>query len=167
MKTESYRWRCNSTHTYIQKNILKGSVSRDFFTLVFFIKHLLLVSLDTPRQDFEIVRIFEELFEFVINSPVYSQWGSRDSLMYSSPGSWDSPVLNNPGSRPKLVNKKTFNCKILQGVETPLWLIHWGVLTPWFITNENIFFESYYDEKRKFRMNHIAYNMLILVITKS
>jgi hypothetical protein len=34
-------------------------------------------------------------------------------------------------------------------------------------TNENIYFESYYDEQRKFRMNHIAYNMLILVITKS
>ncbi len=34
-------------------------------------------------------------------------------------------------------------------------------------TNENIYFESYYDEQWKFRINHIAYNMLILVITKS
>ncbi len=57
----------------------KGTVSRDFFTLVFFIKHLLLVSLDTPRKDFKFFRIFEELFKFVIDSPVYSQPGSRDS----------------------------------------------------------------------------------------
>ncbi len=32
---------------------IKGIVSRDFLTLVFFIKHLLLVLLDTPRKDFE------------------------------------------------------------------------------------------------------------------
>jgi hypothetical protein len=76
---------------------LKGTVSRDFLTPVFFIKHLLLVPLDTPRKDFEFFRIFEELFEFVIDSPVYSLPGSRDS-----------PVVNTPGSQPKLVNKKTF-----------------------------------------------------------
>jgi hypothetical protein len=32
---------------------LKGTMSRDFFTLFFFIKHLLLVPLDTPRKYFE------------------------------------------------------------------------------------------------------------------
>jgi hypothetical protein len=31
---------------------IKGTVSRDFLNLVFFIKHLLLVLLDTPRKDF-------------------------------------------------------------------------------------------------------------------
>ncbi len=56
--------------------IFKGTVSRDFFTLVFFIKHLLLVLLDMPRKDFVFLRIFEELFEFVIDSPVYSSPGS-------------------------------------------------------------------------------------------
>ncbi len=55
---------------------LKGTVSQDFLTLVFFIKHLLLVPLDTLRKDFEFFRIFEELFEFVIDSPVYSLPGS-------------------------------------------------------------------------------------------
>ncbi len=65
----------------------KGTVSRDFLTLVFFIKHLLLVPLDTPRKDFKFFRIFEELIEFVIDSPVYSLPGSRDSPVYSSPGS--------------------------------------------------------------------------------
>ncbi len=32
---------------------LKGTVSRDFLTLFFFIKQLLLVPLDMPRKDFE------------------------------------------------------------------------------------------------------------------
>jgi hypothetical protein len=45
-------------------------------TLVFFIKQLLLVPLNTARQDFKFFRIFEELFEFVIDSPVYSSPGS-------------------------------------------------------------------------------------------
>ncbi len=39
---------------------LKGTVSRDFLTLVFFIKHLLLVPLDRPRKDFEFFRKFEK-----------------------------------------------------------------------------------------------------------
>ncbi len=78
--------------------ILKGTVSRVFLTLVFFIKHLLLVPLDKPRKDFELFRIFEELFEFVIDSPVYSLPGSQDSPVYSSPGSRDSPVYSSPGS---------------------------------------------------------------------
>jgi hypothetical protein len=78
---------------------LKGTLSRDFLTLVFFIKHILLVPLDTPRQDFKFFRIFENLFEFVIDSPVYSQPRSRDSPVYSSPGIRDSPVYSSPGSR--------------------------------------------------------------------
>jgi hypothetical protein len=41
---------------------------QEIFDSVFFIKHHLLVPLDTPRKDFEFFRIFEELFEFVINS---------------------------------------------------------------------------------------------------
>ncbi len=104
---------------YHSQVLIKGTVSRDFLTLVFFIKHLLLVPLDMPRKDYEFFRILEELFEFVI----------------------DSPVVNTPRSRPKLVNKRTFQCKILQGVETPLCLILWGVLTPWSIIHENIFWK--------------------------
>jgi hypothetical protein len=75
-----------------------GTVSRDFFTLVFFIKHLLLVPLDTPRKDFEFFQIFKELFEFLIDSPVYSLPGSRDSPVYSLPGRRDSPVYSPLGS---------------------------------------------------------------------
>jgi hypothetical protein len=111
--------RVNTVPPQVNEFSIKGTVSRDFFTLFFFIKHLLLVPLDTPRKDFEFFRIFEELFEFVIDStvyslpgsrdsPVYSSPGSRDSPVYSSPGSWDSPVVNTPGSRPNLVNKRTF-----------------------------------------------------------
>jgi hypothetical protein len=51
-----------------------------------------------PRKDFELFRIFEELFEFVIDSPMYSLPGSGDSPLYSSPGSWHSPVYSSPGS---------------------------------------------------------------------
>jgi hypothetical protein len=143
------RWYLHTSPQEMETNLIKGTVSRDFLTLVFFIKHLLLVPLDTPRKDFDFFRIVEELFEFVIDSPVYSLPGSRDSPVYSSPGSRDSPlssspgsrdfpVVNTPGSRPKLVKKRTFWCKILQGVETPLCLIHWGVLTPWSIIHKKI-----------------------------
>ncbi len=60
---------------------LSGQCHEIFLTLDFFIKHLLIVSLDTPRKDFEFFRIFEE---FVIDSPVYSLPGGRDSPVYSS-----------------------------------------------------------------------------------
>jgi hypothetical protein len=65
MKTSSVEWRS-----------LKGTVSRDYLTLFFFIKHLPLVPLNTPRKNFKFFWIFEELFEFVIDSPVYSSPGS-------------------------------------------------------------------------------------------
>jgi hypothetical protein len=83
---------------YISQLYIKGTVSQDFLTLVFFIKHPLLVSLNTPRKYFKFFQIFKELFEFVIDSPVYSQPGSRDSPVYSSPGSCDSPVYSSPGN---------------------------------------------------------------------
>jgi hypothetical protein len=76
---------------------VKGTVSRDILTLVFFIKYLLLVSLDTPRKDFEFFRILEELFEFVIDSPVYSQPGSRDSPVYSPPGAETRQCIHHRG----------------------------------------------------------------------
>ncbi len=47
-----------------------------FFYSGFFIRNLLLVPLDTPRKDFKFFRRFKELFEFVIDSPVYSSPGS-------------------------------------------------------------------------------------------
>ncbi len=67
----------NSAHTEMKS--AKTQMSRAFLTLVFFVKHLLLVPLDMPRKDFKVFRIFEELFEFVIDSPLYSLLGSRDS----------------------------------------------------------------------------------------
>jgi hypothetical protein len=100
-------------------NWLKGQYHEIFWFWFFFIRHLLLVPLDTPRKDFVFFRIAEELFEFVIDPLVYSLPGSRDSPMYSLPGShdsplyastgsWDSPVVNTPGSWPKLVTKELF-----------------------------------------------------------
>jgi hypothetical protein len=41
---------------------LKGTVQRDFLTPVFFTKRFILVSIDMPKSDFEICRIFAELF---------------------------------------------------------------------------------------------------------
>jgi hypothetical protein len=49
---------------------VKGTVSRNFLTLFFFIKQFLLVLLDMPRRDFNIFLVFKELFVCVINSSV-------------------------------------------------------------------------------------------------
>ncbi len=132
--------------------------------MVFFIKHLLLVPLYTPRKDFNFFRIFEELFEFVMDSLVYSILGSwdstvysilgswdstvysspesRDSPLYSSPGSWDSPVVNTPGSRPKLVVfllTCSYACSKYTKKSTPWWIHHRGLRLPCvFITGELI-----------------------------
>ncbi len=62
---------------YIVLCSFKGTVSRDFSCLVFFIKQLLLVSIGKSRNDFEFFRIFVELFVFVIESPVMNTPGSR------------------------------------------------------------------------------------------
>jgi hypothetical protein len=97
-------------------------LSWDFFTLVFFIKQLLLVLWDMHRKDFEFFWIFKELILVAIDSPLYSPTGSRtspvyspqwshDSLVYSSPGSQDSPVMNTLRSWPKLVYKKVVGAK--------------------------------------------------------
>jgi hypothetical protein len=107
---------------------LKGQC-QEIFALVFFIKHFLLVPLDSPRKDFKFFRIFEELFVFIIDSlcirhrGVDLNWfieeprsqntlgmntpGCHDFLVYSSLGIWDFPVYSPPGSRPKLVYKTT------------------------------------------------------------
>ncbi len=61
------------------------------------------------RKDFKFFWIFEELFVFVIDSPVYSPPGSQDSPVYSPPWSHDSPVYSQPWSR------------------DPRWWVHWGV----------------------------------------
>jgi hypothetical protein len=46
---------------------LKGTVQRDFLTPVFFTKWFILVSIDMPKSDFEIFRIFGELFELKLS----------------------------------------------------------------------------------------------------
>ncbi len=84
-------------------------MSRDFFPLVFLIKHLLLVPLDTPRKDFEFFRIFKELFEFVIDSPVYSP-----------PGSWDSPVVNTLGVDLNWLTKEPSSAKYFKESRLPV-----------------------------------------------
>ncbi len=92
------------------------------------------------RKDFKFFWIFEDLFIFIIDSPVYSTPGSQDfpvysplwshdSPLYSSPGSQDSPVMNTLGSGPKSLYKKATKAKT-SGNWDSLWLIHWGVFTP-------------------------------------
>ncbi len=49
-----------------KKNQVKGTVQRDFLTTVFFTKRLILVSIDMPQSDFEIFRIFAELFVLIL-----------------------------------------------------------------------------------------------------
>ncbi len=66
-----------------------------FLTLVVLIKQLVVVPLDISRKDSDFLSIFEELFVFLIDYPVYSSFASRDSLVYSS-----------SGSSPKFVYKK-------------------------------------------------------------
>jgi hypothetical protein len=67
------------------RNIVKGTVSRDFSCPVFFIKHLLLVPIGMPRADFKFFRIFVELFVFIIDSPVMNTPGSRlESFMFGN-----------------------------------------------------------------------------------
>jgi hypothetical protein len=54
---------------------IKGTVSRDFMS-GFFIKQLLWVPIGMPRNDFKFIRIFVELFVFVIDSPVMNTPGN-------------------------------------------------------------------------------------------
>ncbi len=58
--------------------------------------------------------------------------------VYLSPGNQDAPVMNTLVNRPKLVYKRTCWCKINQGVKIPLWLIHWGIFTPWSICHQKV-----------------------------
>ena len=51
-------------------NPFKGTVSRDFMVLVFFIKSLLLVPLEVHCDDFNFCRIFTKIFEYEIVSAV-------------------------------------------------------------------------------------------------
>ncbi len=67
---------------------IKGTVQRDFLTLVFFTKWLILVSIDKPKSDFEIFRIFAELFELKllkkVDSPLsITARSQKQSLSYN------------------------------------------------------------------------------------
>jgi hypothetical protein len=96
--------------------LFKGQCHEIFYS-GFFIKQLVIVPLNTSGKDFKFFRIFEELFVFVVDLPVYSPPGSRNSPLYSSLWSRDSPVMNTPGGQPKLGSlHKTCWCKIHQGV---------------------------------------------------
>ncbi len=96
-------------------SFLKGQC-QEIFSLVFFIKQLLL---DMRRNDFEFFRMFEELFVFVIDSPVYSPPGNQTPRCIHL--LWSHEYT---GELPKLVYKKSCWCKIHHEVETALWLIH-------------------------------------------
>jgi hypothetical protein len=65
--------------------LLKGTVSRNFLTLGFFFKHLLLVPLGTARKDFKFLQIFEELFESVIDSQYSHYRGVEASRCINPP----------------------------------------------------------------------------------
>jgi hypothetical protein len=51
-----------SYQSYLVRRPFKGTVQRDFLTPVFFTKRLILVSIDMLKSNFEICRIFAELF---------------------------------------------------------------------------------------------------------
>ncbi len=55
------------------KTSLKGTVSWYFLSPFFFIKQLLLVLIAVARKDFEFLRIFMELFLYLIDSPVIGE----------------------------------------------------------------------------------------------
>jgi hypothetical protein len=67
----------------------KGTVTQFFLSLIFFIKHLLLVPIDMHRKEFKFFWMLAVLFEFVIDSSVYSP---QEGL-------------------PRLVCKRTWKCK--------------------------------------------------------
>ncbi len=73
-------WRKNRV-----KSLLKGQYPEIFYS-GFFIKELLLVWLYTHRKNFEFFWMLKDLFVFIINFPVYSPLGSRNSLVYSNLG---------------------------------------------------------------------------------
>jgi hypothetical protein len=50
--------------------IVKGTVPRDFSPRVFFLKQLLLVPIDKPRNFLNFFRIFVQLFDYFGASPV-------------------------------------------------------------------------------------------------
>ncbi len=50
--------------------LFKGTVPPDFSPVVFFFKHLLLVQVDKPRNDFTFFRKFAEIFDFSGASPM-------------------------------------------------------------------------------------------------
>jgi hypothetical protein len=54
---------CLPSALQLWRSLLKGTVQWDFLTPVFFTKRLILVSMDMPKSNFEIFRIFAELFE--------------------------------------------------------------------------------------------------------
>jgi hypothetical protein len=67
---------------------IKGTVSRDFLPLVFFLKQLLLATVDKPSNDFDFFRIFAEIFDYFSASPV-----STTPAMHALPVSL-TPVNN-------------------------------------------------------------------------
>jgi hypothetical protein len=97
MFEEIYKSICAyGSNTIILSHKFKGTISRDFLTLASFIKQLLLDPLDMHGNDFEFFGIFEKLFVFVIDTPVYSPPESGDSLVYLPPWSRDSPKYSSP-----------------------------------------------------------------------
>jgi hypothetical protein len=60
-----------------QHHLLKGTVSRDFSSPVFLTKQLLLVPMGMPRNDFDFLKIFFEIFVFIIDSLVMNTPGNQ------------------------------------------------------------------------------------------
>ncbi len=58
------------TSLHFTVSALKGTVPRDFLPLVFFFKQLLLAPLDKPSNNFDLFRIFAEIFDYFGASPV-------------------------------------------------------------------------------------------------
>ncbi len=119
-------------------------MSRDCLTQVFFIKHLLLVSLDTPRKYFEFFRIFEELTKepsgakYSKESRLPCDWYTGESWLPGLLFTRKFFLLTCSYACSKYTKKSTPLCIHHRGVETPLCIHHWGDETPRYIPHRGV-----------------------------
>ncbi len=141
---------------------LEGTVSRDFFTLVFFHQTTFLVPLDTLRKGF---RIFSNIWGdilYVIDFRVFTHHGVDSPRYVHHRGVVTSRCIHHRGVETtrwwilKWVDLNWSTKKELvqnsSGVDTLLWLLHLGALLPGFL-HRKVFFWTYSDACFKYINN--------------
>ncbi len=78
--------------------LFKGTVSRDFLLLVFFYKLFLLGLVDMPRNDFNFLRLFANIFDYFGASPASTTPAKHALPVSLTPVSNSSPVSTIPVS---------------------------------------------------------------------